>query len=118
MLEYDEYDALLKEAETQREKCLTTHADFKANMLSEGVLKVDVYRYLEDNWPLDDEDLDKIHKLYRLVAYQRSSLWVFQILGNKNRRPLPACVYTRIRERFASRDGIYTHFKYGKKSKR
>ena len=117
-LEHDEYDALLKEAETQGEKCLTTHADFKANMLSEGVLKIDVCRYLEDNWPLDDEDLDKIHKLYRLVAYQRCSRWVFQIWGNKNRRPLPACVYTRIRERFASRDGIYTHFKYAKKSKR
>ena len=110
-------DALLKEAETQGEKCLTTHADFKAKMLSEGVLKIDVCHYLEDNWPLDDEDLDKIHKLYRLVAYQRCSRWVFQIWGNKNRRPLPACVYTRIRERFASHDGIYTHFKYAKKSK-
>ena len=28
-------------------------------MLSEAVLKIDVCRYLEDNWPLDDEDLDK-----------------------------------------------------------
>lgn len=51
-LEYDEYDALLKEAETQGEKCLTTHAEFKANMLSDGVLKIDVCRYLEDNWSL------------------------------------------------------------------
>ena len=57
-------------------------------MLSEGVLKIDVCHYLEDNWPLDDEDLDKIHKLYKLVAYQRCSRWVFQILRNKNRRPL------------------------------
>ena len=49
---------------------LTTHADFEPNMLSEAVLKMDVCRYLEDNvnWPLDDEDLDKIHKLYRLFA--------------------------------------------------
>jgi U3 small nucleolar RNA-associated protein 14 len=62
-LEYDEYDALLNEAETQGEKYLTAHADFKTNMLSEGVLKIDVCRYLEDNWPLDDEDLGKIHKL-------------------------------------------------------
>jgi hypothetical protein len=46
------------------------------------------------NWPLDDKDLDKMHKIYRLVAYQRCSRWVFQILGNKYRRPLPACVYT------------------------
>jgi hypothetical protein len=48
------------------------------------------------NWPLDDKDLDKIHKIYRLVANQQCSRWVFQILGNKNRRPLPACVYTII----------------------
>ena len=81
-------------------------------MLSEKVLKIDVYSYLEDNWPLDDDDLNKIHKLYRLVAYQQCSRWVFQILGKKNRRPLPACVYTRIREKFASHNTIYTHFKY------
>ena len=47
---------------------LTTHADFEPNMLSEAVLKIDVCRYLDDNWPLDDEDLDKMHKLYRLFA--------------------------------------------------
>ena len=29
---------------------LTTHADFEPNMLSEAVLKIDV-------WPLDDEEL-------------------------------------------------------------
>ena len=63
-LEYDEHDALLKEAETQGGKCLTTHTEFQENMLSEEVLKIDVFRYLEDNWPLDDDDLDKLHKLY------------------------------------------------------
>ena len=47
---------------------LPTHADFEPNMLSEAVLKIDVCRYLDDNWPLDDEDLDKMHKLYRLFA--------------------------------------------------
>ena len=78
-------------------------------MLSEAVLKIDVCRYLEDNWPLDDEDLDKMHR-----NFIDCSRWVFQILGERNRRPLPACVYTRIRERFASHDGLYTHFKYAK----
>ena len=73
-LEYDEYDTLLKEAESQGGKCLTAHEEFKANMLSEGVLEIDVYRYLEDNWPMDDEDLEKIHKLNGLVTYQRCSL--------------------------------------------
>ena len=117
-LEYDEYDTLLKEAESQGGKCLTAHKEFKANMLSEGVLKIDVCRYLEDNWPMDDEDLEKMHKLYRLVAYQRRSRWVFKILERKNRKPLRSCVYTKIRDQFASPDGIYTHFKYAKKSKR
>ena len=89
---------MLKEAEAQGGKCLTTHADFDPNMLSEAVLKIDICRYLEDKWPLDDEDLDKMHKLYGLVAYQLCSCCVFHILGKRKRRPLPACVYTRIRE--------------------
>jgi hypothetical protein len=50
-LEYDESDALLKEPEAQGEKCLTaftTHAEFKANMLSEGVLnrRLSLYYFL------------------------------------------------------------------------
>ena len=117
-LKYDEYDVLLNQTESQGNTCLTTHPEFVDNMLSETVLKIDVSRYLEENWPLDDGDLEKVHKLYRLVSYHRCSRWVFQILGKKKRRPFPACVYSKIRERFASPDGLYTHFKYAKTSKR
>ena len=63
-VEYDEYGVLLDQIEANGDECLTRHADFRDNMLSEGVLKIDVCRYLEENWPLDD-----VHKLYRLVAY-------------------------------------------------
>jgi hypothetical protein len=87
---------------------LTTHPDFKDNMLSENVLKIDVCRYLEENWPLGDKDLERIHKLYRLVAYHWCSRWVFQILGKKKRRPFPACVYSKIREQFASPRPVHT----------
>ncbi|XP_046858660.1 P2X purinoceptor 7-like [Xenia sp. Carnegie-2017] len=111
-LEYDEYEALLGQTETQEEYCLTTHQEFRDNMLSESVLKIDVCRYLDENWPLYDEDLERIHKLYRLVAHERCSRGIFQILGNKHRRPFPACAYASIRKRFASPDGLYTHFKY------
>ena len=36
------HDTLLKEAESQGGKCLTAHEEFKASMLSEGVLEIDV----------------------------------------------------------------------------
>ena len=98
-VEYDEYGMLLDQVEAHGDKCLTKHPDFRDNMLSESVLKIDVCRYLEENWPLDDGDLEKVHKLYHLVSYQRCSRWIFQILGKKSRRPFPACVYLSIRER-------------------
>ena len=79
-LEYHEYYDLLDHCETQGHKCVTLHPDFQDNMLPESVLKIDVCCYLEENWPLDDQDLERVHKLYRLVAYQRCSRWVFQIL--------------------------------------
>ena len=117
-VEYDEYGMLLDQVEAHGDICLTKHPDFRDNMLSENVLKVDVCRYLEENWPPDDGDLEKVHNLYRVVSYQRCSRWIFQILGKKGRRPFPACVYSSIRERFASLYGLYTHFKYAKTSKR
>ena len=40
-LEYDEYDTLLKEVESQGGKCFTAHEEFKAKMLSvAGNLKI------------------------------------------------------------------------------
>ena len=105
-MEYDEYGMLLDQVEAHGDKCLTKHPDFRDNMLSESVLKIDVCRYLEENWPLDDGDLEKVHKLYHLVSYQRCSRWIFQILGKKRRRPFRTCV---LRERFASPDVAYTH---------
>lgn len=116
-LEYDDYDSLLSQAEEAGYHCVTCLPDFAENMLSQGVLKIDVCRYLEENWPVSDEDIERTHKLYRLVAYQRCSRWIFRILGKNRRRPFPSCIYAKIRDRFASPDGLYTHFKYAKKDK-
>ena len=114
-VEYDEYDAKLTESESKSHTCITLLDDYNLNMLTEDVLKVDVARYIEENWPLSDEELERKHRLFRLVAYQRCTRWIFGILGKKNRRPLPACVYKSIRSKFESPDGIYTCFKYPKK---
>ena len=106
---------LLDQTEALGKECLTIHPDFRDNMSSEGVLKIDVCCYLEENWPSHDGNLEKIHKLYRLVAYQRCSRWIFQILGKKEGKDHFLHVYSRIQERFASPDGLYNmHFKYAK----
>ena len=113
-VEYDEYDKKLTCAQNQGLNCITSLSSFNQNMLSKDVLDVDVSQYLEENWPLGDDELAQTHKLYRLVSYRRCSRWVFNILGKKCRRVLPSCVYTCIRNKFASPDGLYTHFKFSK----
>lgn len=111
-VEYDDYDSLLSQAEAEGLQCITCLPEFSENMLSQRVLKIDVCRYLEENWPVGDDDLERTHKLYCLVAYQRCSRWIFRILGKNIRRPFPSCIYAKIRDRFASPDGLYTYFKY------
>ena len=112
-VEYDEYDDKLKSAEHQNFTCITELSSFLQN-ISQDVLDVDVLQYVEENWPLDDSDLARMHKLYRLVAYRRCSRWIFHILGKKCRRPFPSCIYKCIREKFSSPDGPYMHSKFPK----
>jgi hypothetical protein len=113
-LEYDKYDDKLTSAQTQEFTCITSLSSFVQNMLSKDVLDVNVSQYLEENWPLGDDQLEQTHKLYRLVSYRRCSRWVFTILGKKVRRVFPSCVYTCIHKEFSSPTGLYTHFKFAK----
>lgn len=113
-LEYDEYDEKLSAAQNQGFECITNLSFFAQNMLSRDVLDIDVSQYLEENWPLGDDQLEQTHKLFRLVSYRRCSRWVFTILGKKCCRVFPSCVYTCIRKEFASPSGLYTHFKFAK----
>ena len=111
--EYDEYDDKFKSAQDQGYTCITKSSSLEQN-ISKDVLEVDVMQYIEENWPLDDEDVARMHKLFRLVGYRRCSRWIFQILGKKCHRPFPACIYKCIRGKFSSPDGLYTHFKFPK----
>ncbi len=89
---YDEYDDKLKSAEHQNFTCVTELSSFLQN-ISQDVLDVDVSQYVEENWPLDDSDLARMHKLYRLVAYRRRSRWIFHILGkNAEDHSLPVFI--------------------------
>ena len=78
VVEYDEYDVRLSSAQEQGFTCITFLPSFVQNMLSADVLEVGVTQYLEENYPLDDEELARIHKLYRLDPYRRCSRWIFK----------------------------------------
>ena len=67
---------------------------------------------------MDDEDLEKIHKLNGLVTYTNDVRFEYFKFWEERTEcyALPSCVYTEIRDQFASPDGIYTRFKYAKKS--
>ena len=67
-VEYDEYDKKLTSAQNLEFSCITSLSSFVQNMLLKDVLDVDVLQYLEENWPLGDDQLEKTHELYRLVS--------------------------------------------------
>ncbi|XP_028414799.1 uncharacterized protein LOC114537888, partial [Dendronephthya gigantea] len=79
-VEYDEYDGILTDAQNRGLNCITSLSSFIQNMLSKEVLDVDVSQYLEENWPVDDDELEQTHKIFRHAAYRRCSRWVFTIL--------------------------------------
>ena len=41
-----------------------------------------------------------VHRVYRHIAYRRFVLWIWHKLGKGNRKVLPACVVSRIRQSF------------------
>ena len=100
-IEYNEYDDKFKSAQDRGYTCVTKLSSFEQN-ISKDVLEVDVMQYIKENWPLDDEDVTRMLKLFRLVGYRRCLRWIFQILEKKCHRPFPVCIYKCIRGKFSS----------------
>ncbi|XP_029849630.2 P2X purinoceptor 7 [Ixodes scapularis] len=82
---------------TQPEGCVTEHMDFALICLQPAVLRI-AY------WALDEAGLQPApgEQTLRFVAYKQFTRWMWKRLGRNNRRVLPACVVSRIREEFAS----------------
>ncbi|KAL3868176.1 hypothetical protein ACJMK2_041009 [Sinanodonta woodiana] len=79
-------------------QCITDHEGFVVNCLNRHVLETSYYEYLQENGPLEENEL--IQEVYRYLAYRRFVRWVYQRLGKNNRRILPSCVVTKIRTVF------------------
>ena len=56
---------------------------FLQNMLSESVLKIDVCQYLEENWPLDDSDLEKNSQTVQISCVSSMFSLGFPDLGER-----------------------------------
>ncbi|XP_062587308.1 P2X purinoceptor 7-like [Saccostrea cucullata] len=89
-------------------QCITEHEGFIVNCLNHYVLETSYYEYIQDNGRQNERE--PIHELYRHLAYRRFVRWVYHILGKKNRRILPSCVVSKIRQTFPSQ--TYCGFKY------
>lgn len=88
--------------------CIIQHPSFAVNCLNHYVLDVSYYEYIQNNGPLGNDE--PIHELYRHLAYRRFARFIWRRLGRHNRRILPACVVTAIRQKFPSQQ--YCGFRY------
>ena len=51
-----------------------------------------------------------IYRTFRHIAYRRFTRWIWQLLRKRQRKCLPACAVTKIRERYPSQQ--YCGFRY------
>ncbi|XP_064473784.1 P2X purinoceptor 7-like [Ornithodoros turicata] len=93
----------------QPHDCITHHEDFEILCLNPAVLGVAAV-YIREQMH-EEMDADRgIHERYRHIAYRQFTHWVWGPLGKENRKVLPSCVVTRIRDEFPSE--TYTGFRY------
>ena len=71
-VEFDEYDERLSSAQEQGFTCITFVPSFVQNMLSANMLEVDVAQYLEENYPLDNENI-----IWLLIGYVHDGYFKF-----------------------------------------
>ncbi|XP_071105320.1 P2X purinoceptor 7-like [Haliotis cracherodii] len=88
--------------------CITQHEGFSVNFTNIHVLQLALLEFVSLAGPLDDNE--PIHKTYRHVAFRRFSRWIHGRLRKHDRRPIPSCVVTAIREHFPSEE--VAGFKY------
>lgn len=94
--------------EAENISCITKHDGFRANCLNIHVLEASYYDYvLQSGLP---EENQRIHELYRHIAYRRFTRWVYGLLGKRIRKVIPSCAVVAIREAFPSEE--YCGFRY------
>ncbi|XP_043918790.1 P2X purinoceptor 7-like [Protopterus annectens] len=90
--------------------CITDHTDFEMACLTPLVLELILrsMHYVTRR----SRSIQWTNRLYRVVAYRAYVLWIFENrrLGRGNRVVIPACVVSRIRQKFPEDDNEYVGF--------
>lgn len=90
--------------------CVTEHPDFHAVVLHPRVLRV-AANGLKTRRGKRYSQLGNENEFYRAVAYRMFISMLFGYMGYSNTRPLPACVYSKIRNAFPNEENKYTGYK-------
>ena len=90
-----------------RKTCVTSYQMFRKLCLDRDVLQLNITARAD----LRADDLNFNTNSFRKAAYRQFALWKYGRLGRDNRRILPSCVVTVIRNAYPSPDGIYMGFK-------
>ena len=91
-----------------RKICITSYYMFKKLCLDRDVLKFNIRARCD----IRAEGMDFSMNAFRKASYRQFALWKYGHLGKSNRRVLPSCVVTVIRNLYPSSDGRYMGFKH------
>ena len=91
----------------KRAICITSYHMFKKLCLDRDVLKLNITARCD----LRADQMTFTMNSFRKAAYRQFALWKYGRLGRSNRRILPACVLTVVRNMYPSPTDQYMGFK-------
>ena len=91
----------------RKRTCVTSYVMFNNICLDRGVLELAIRARCDIRADLPDYSTQS----YRKAAYRQYTLWKYGKLGRGNRRILPSCVVTMIRQSYPAPDGRYMGYR-------
>lgn len=91
----------------KKRTCVTSYVMFNNVCLDREVLQLAIRARCD----IRADDPDYSTQSYRKAAYRQYCLWKYGKLGRGNRKVLPSCVVTFIRQAYPAPDGNYMGFR-------
>jgi len=92
----------------QKRTCVTSYVMFNTTCLDQEVLQLAIRARCD----IRADEPDYSTQSYRKATYWQYTLWKYGKLGRGNRKLLPSCVVTTIRQAYPAPDGNYMGFRH------